>query len=178
MNKENVKRAFQEYKNGNSEAFNKIYSECSVFVKNITFSMLKNREDSEDTCQNIFLKMYLIKKEKLPDKNEVGWIYTVSKNACKDLIKNRQSFEDINEIYNDNIEVESDEIENNEIRQLYNQTFKKLSQNEQKIVFLRLWNNLTFKDISSLLNKSISTISATYYNAIDKVKAGINLDNL
>ena len=50
---------------------------------------------------------------------------------------------------------------------------KNLSQNEQKIVFLRLWNNLTFKDISSLLNKSISTISGTYYNAIDKIKSSL-----
>ena len=45
----------------------------------IAYSFLKNKEDSEDIVQNIFLKLQKLDKEKLPKQNEFTWLYTVTK---------------------------------------------------------------------------------------------------
>lgn len=90
MNRDKLEEAFCEYKNGNEDAFQQIYSESIIFVKNIIFSMLKNKEDCENIAQDIFLKILKIDKENLPNKNWMGWLYVVTKNVCKDALKRKK----------------------------------------------------------------------------------------
>lgn len=48
-------------------------------IYGIAFSILKNKEDSEDVVQIVFSKLYVLDKEKLPKEKEATWLYSVTK---------------------------------------------------------------------------------------------------
>ena len=62
------------------EAFNTLYKNYHKLVYGIAFSILKNKDDSEDVSQSVFAKIYKLSKSKLPDKSESSWLYSVTKN--------------------------------------------------------------------------------------------------
>jgi len=43
-------------------------------IYGIAFSILKNKEDSEDVVQIVFSKLYVLDKEKLPKEKEATWL--------------------------------------------------------------------------------------------------------
>ena len=58
MNKNKLHIAMQmviEHKEQNFEMF---YKECKDYAFKIAFGIIKNKEDSEDIVQNLFLKIY------------------------------------------------------------------------------------------------------------------------
>jgi len=56
---------FIELKHNNKIAFEKLYTKYNKLVYCIAFSILKNKEDSEDVVQIVFSKLYKIDKNKL-----------------------------------------------------------------------------------------------------------------
>ena len=49
------------------EAFNTLYKNYHKLVYGIAFSILKNKDDSEDVSQTVFSKIYKLSKSKLPE---------------------------------------------------------------------------------------------------------------
>ncbi len=57
-------------------------------VRRVCFYHLKNRADTEDVFQTVFLK-YMLHEEAFSDEeHERAWLLRVSINACKDYLKN------------------------------------------------------------------------------------------
>ena len=71
---------FIELKDNNKIAFEKLYTKYNKLVYGVAFSILKNKEDSEDVVQIVFSKLYKIDKNKLPSNKEASWLYTLTKN--------------------------------------------------------------------------------------------------
>ena len=80
MNKNNLHVAMQNVIENKEQNFEIFYKECKDYAFKIAFCIIKNKEDSEDIVQNLFLKIYKLPKEKLPTKNEASWLYSVVKN--------------------------------------------------------------------------------------------------
>ena len=57
-------------------------------VWRVCFYHLKNRADTEDVFQNVFLKYMLNEKPFQNEEHEKSWLLRVSINACKDYLKN------------------------------------------------------------------------------------------
>lgn len=57
-------------------------------VWRVCFYHLKNRADTEDVFQNVFLKYMLNEKPFQNEEYEKSWLLRVSINACKDYLKN------------------------------------------------------------------------------------------
>ena len=73
MGKINVKKLeelFIKIKYGNKIAFEKLYNNYNKLIYSIAYSILKNKQDAENVVQIVFEKLYLIDKEKLPNRNE------------------------------------------------------------------------------------------------------------
>lgn len=79
INKEELHRIFRGIKNNNELEFTKLYNKCKSLVYGVAFSILKNKEDSEELVQIVFMKIFKLEKEKLPKENEASWLYTLTK---------------------------------------------------------------------------------------------------
>ncbi len=59
----------------------------SDLVRRVCLCHLKNREDTEDVFQNVFLKYLLYDGEFRDGEHEKAWFIRVTVNACKDHLK-------------------------------------------------------------------------------------------
>lgn len=167
MNKNNLHVAMQNVIENKEQNFEIFYKECKDYAFKIAFCIIKNKEDSEDIVQNLFLKIYKLPKEKLPTKNEASWLYSVVKNETLNYIKQKRK--DINiddlQIYKD------DEGISNLINEAsYKELMKKLNSEEELIVKLKTESNFTFKEIAKILGKNENTVKWKYYSAIHTLK--------
>ena len=100
INARELKDLFIEIKYGNKIAFEKLYNNYNKLIYSIAYSILKNKQDAEDVVQIVFEKLYLIDKEKLPNRNESSWLYSITKNETEDKLRNKKYSIDVNSSLN------------------------------------------------------------------------------
>ena len=152
------------------EAFNTLYKEYNKLIYGVAFSILKNKQDSEDITQTVFTKIFKLSKEKLPQKCESSWLYAVTKNEAITYLRKKHKEININddEIYN--IQVENDDLEKIENIDAYRRAINSLSKKEQEIVSLKILSGFSFSEIAKILNMPIGTVQWKYYKAIHSLQ--------
>ena len=169
-----LRELFIELKSNNKIAFEKLYIKYNKLVYGIAFSILKNKEASEDVVQSVFSKLYEMDKSKMPDNKEASWLYTLTKNEAVTFLRKKDNNIDLESIYN--IEDKDNEI-NNIIDQVeFNRLIRGLNDKEKQIISLKILANLSFDEIGKLLGESTNTIKWRYYKSINTLK--ILLSNL
>ena len=169
-----LKVLLKKIKNGNKEAIEELYRNYNKMTYGIAFSILKNKEDSEDVVQIVFAKLYVLDKEKFPKEKEATWLYSVTKNEALAILKSKHDNISLENIYN--LEDNNNEIDKLINRDSYNKIINKLDKKEQEIVSLKVLSKLTFSEIAEMLGESINTIKCRYYKSMYTLK--ILLSNL
>ena len=160
-----LEELFKNLKISNSKNnFEMFYNNYNNLVYRIAFTILKNKEDSKDIVQVVFSKIYTLPKDKLPTKNILSWIYSVTKNEAISLLRKNKGNIRIEDIYD--IADERDEINNSINKIEFNKIISKLDDMEKEIISLKVLSGLTFEEISKLLNKPTGTIKWKYYKSI------------
>ena len=172
--KEELKAIFNELRNGNKDAIEILYKKYDKMIYGIAFSILKNKDDSEDIIQTVFSKLYTIDQDKLPKDKEATWLYSVTKNEALQLLRKKGDAYELEKVYN--IENQNNEINELIDKENYNQLINKLDSKEKEIVSLKVISNFSFKQISGLLGEPIGTVKWRYYKSIYALR--ILLSNL
>jgi len=129
---------------------------------------LKNKSLSEDAVNEIFIRIYKIEKDVLPDKNELSWIYKMVKNYCIEyLSKKDPNFNEDNFL----IVTDSDEYSIDYIdRYDYNNMLIGATPEQKEIVALKILGGFNFREISNFMSLPIRTIKSDYYICFSIVK--------
>ena len=168
INKKDIKILFNKLKEGDKEALKEIYNKCNKIVYGIAFSILKNRDNSEDIVQIVFMKIMNMSKDLLPIKNEMSWIYSLTKNETLNYIRKQKDLVNIEEAYF--LLEEDKEIEKIIEKDSYNNLIKKLPEKDREIISLKILSNMSFREISNLLNMPIGTVQWRYYTSLHSLK--------
>lgn len=168
INEKQLKEIFIELKKGNTTPIEKLYKNYNKLIYGIAYSILKQKEDSEDIVQNIFSKISQIDKNKLPTNKEASWLYTLTQNETITFLRKKRNNIDIENIYE--IEDANNEINNIIDKVQFNKLICKLNEKEKQIISLKIISNLSFEEIGKLLNEPIGTIKWRYYKSINNLK--------
>lgn len=164
INKQELHSIFIGIINNDEIKFKELYEKYYSLVKAIAFSILKNKETSQDIAQEVFTKIFELPKELLPNSNETTWLYTVTKNEAITYLRKQKNTVNIEDIYN--VEKEDEYINEVISKDTYNRIIKKLEGKEQEIVSLKVIGDLSFKEIANVLNMPMGTVQWKYYKAI------------
>lgn len=169
IDEKELKQLFIELKSSNNKvAFETLYKKYNKLVYRIAFTILKNKEDSEDIVQTVFSKIYSLPKDKLPIDNIATWIYSVTKNEAISLYRKRKNTIDLDCMYE--IADSDDEINRIVDQDRYNRILSKLNDKEKEVVSLKILTNLTFDEIAKLLDEPAGTVKWRYYKSIHTLK--------
>ena len=104
----------------------------------------------------------------MPSNKESTWIYTTTKNEVLNYLKKKRNDIDYDSIY----EIEDNNNYLNKIidRDSYNRLISKLNDTEKEIISLKILANLSFEEISRLLNMPTGTVKWKYYKSINTLK--------
>lgn len=150
----------------------KMYNENFSIVYKFLNSLTHNKEISEDLTQETFCKAIVnIDNFKGSCKLSV-WLCEIAKNLWLNELKKQKkvAFTDIDtlELYNQySID---EELENKRYIENLHQKISKLDKNIQKIIYLKLYGNMTFKEIGEILQKSEVWARVNFYRAKQKMK--------
>lgn len=132
-------------------------------VYRIAMLMLNNVSDAEDAVQNVFLK-YIEKGSSFEDiEHEKAWFITVTRNYCKDQLKN---FWKRNVDMGDIPEQIQEEEQDNELLE----HIMKLPDKYKEVIYLFYYEDYSIKDMSKILDRKESTIQTQLKTARDKLK--------
>ena len=168
IKKQDIHLIFQQIRNGDNSKLNDLYSKYNKLIYGIAFSILKNKEDSEDILQIVFTKIFEMDKEKLPTNNETSWIYSLTKNETLNYLRKQKEDVNLDDIYY--IAEEDEELNKIIEKDKYNRIISKLNEQEREIVSLKILSNMSFKEISLLLKMPIGTVQWKYYTALHTLK--------
>ena len=169
IDEKELKQLFTELKSSNNKvAFETLYKQYNKLVYRIAFTILKNKEDSEDVVQVVFSKIFTLSKDTLPLDNISTWIYSVTKNESISLFRKKKNTLDLDSIYE--IADTDNEINNIVDQDSYNRLISRLNDKGKEVVSLKVLTNLTFDEIAKLLNESAGTVKWRYYKSIHTLK--------
>ena len=160
-------------------AYDEIYDLYADRLYYYCFKLTKDSYMAEDLTQTTFLKAI----EKLHTfKNQCSiftWLCTIAKNEfINELNKNKRlSYEKILDIYHENdvTNVEDIVLSRQTIRKLA-RIIKNLDEPFRDIFILRVYNEMSFKEIGSLFNKSDIWARVNYHRAREKIINKIQKD--
>lgn len=152
-----------------------IYDEYGRFIYSVMLSAVRNSHNAEDLTSDFFIKLW----EKLADTYKSGrghkrWLAAAAHNMAIDFLRKNGREQLILDDENENgAELEPQSEENSENTVIGGLTVKealeKLSPSEREIVNLKLFGELTFKEISQVLGKPLGTVTWKYQNAVKKL---------
>jgi RNA polymerase sigma-70 factor (ECF subfamily) len=170
-------------KDGEDEIFRMVVEKYQKMVLNCSYKFLRNRESAEDITQEVFLQVFESINSFRADSKLSTWIYritvTKSLNHLKSL-KRKKRFAMLISLFGED-EVEQripapenmspiKELENQDRARVLSLALDKLPENQRIAFTLSKNNEMSYEEISLILNTSISSVESLIYRAKTNLK--------
>ncbi len=178
MNKESDLRIWQNFRQGNRGAFQKIYFEHYRLLYNYCRKYSSDTSLVEDIIQDLFITL-LERKENLSDTDNIRFYLfsSVRRRLFKALnakeFKVTDLFDNNNPAFHLNQCVEPDygnDDEENRFQKMLIKSLNGLGERQKEIVYLRYYTGLNCKEIANMLSVSNQTVRNTLCNALVNIR--------
>ncbi len=164
-------------KKGDVSAFSELIKKYERYVLNLVYRTLGRAEDAEDIAQETFVKAYLhIKKFKGESKFST-WLSKIAMNLCMDKIRERSNREENLEegvwltIPQDNYYSPEETVERLEIQEKIKNAVSSLPEDLRMVFILREFEDLSYQEISEILNIPMGTVESRLHRARMRLKS-------
>ena len=152
----------------------KIYEQYQKTVYKYLMCLTKNSDIAEELTQETFYKMINKINTYKGQANISVWLCEIAKNLWYDELRKNKKRIVVNEeeqeiVSNENIE--EDYIVKENVLKI-KEKISKLDELTQRVLYLRLNSDLSFKEIGEILGKTETWARVTFYRGKQKVKEG------
>jgi len=174
----------EEASTGNMPAFEKLVSLYGKKIFNYCYRMTGNKEDAEDTAQEVFIKAYRSLNGFKRNSRFSTWLYSIAHNACIDLQRKKKIIivpieghdddnkNQVKELASDGLSVE-DEVLMTEKKNAVHLAIAKLRPEYRTVVLLREIDGLSYDEIAGVLNIPIGTVKSYISRARDELRTSL-----
>ena len=159
------------YLAGDMTAFDELMIRYERQVYRVCYRFVNNRDDAMDLAQEVFIKAF----EHLPnfrrESSMKTWLYRIAMNHCINHVKkNAREFVQITENVGSMSASVHSEMEEREKREQFRSLVKKLPPKQKAILEMRIHEQLSYEEIATMSGRSISTIKASVFFALEKLR--------
>jgi RNA polymerase sigma-70 factor (ECF subfamily) len=133
------------------------------------YKVLNNREDSEDVCQEVLMKIW--ERGDLFDRSKgrpMTWLRTLARNRAIDRLRSKQRRANLNERFRSEIDTPAsrisrsltDLVSTREHASIVRNAVVNLTPDQQKVLDLAYFGGLTQPEIASRLDQPLGTVKA------------------
>lgn len=171
-------------KNGDQGGLKEIYEAYLAYIFRIIFEILKNRENAEDVTSDLFIKLWEKAENYRPGSGHKAYLTVMARNMAIDFLRKHKK-EELTAMLQD-LRYETDEeyykappglnpedkpTETKVIGDIsLTDALNSLGEAERQVVSMKVLGELTFKEITEILNIPMGTITWRYQNAIKKLR--------
>ena len=136
--------------------------------------MVFEHDDANDVIQNTLIKVYK-SIHKFEGKSKLyTWLYRIATNEAITFLnkKNRKSTASLdNEEYNLNNQLKADDyFDGDEIQRKLYEALNKLPEKEKDVFNLRYFEEMSYAEMSEVLETSVGALKASYHHAVKKIE--------
>ncbi len=160
-----------------SELFSRFYEDYAQAIYAFLYYRTRSKAVAEDLTSQTFLKA--LEKFERFDQSKGGfkpWIYQIARNTLIDHYRSSKPLRDLETAYEVAGEDDVEEtIKRGENAERVQKALGSLNEKQRELVILRVWDELTFKEIGALLGKTEASIKMTFYRALQDVEKQLAL---
>jgi len=164
---------------GNLEEFTGLYNKYVKKIYNFIYYKNLHKETAEDLTSETFLKALKNIRKFDPQKGAFSsLLYRIARNNIIDFYRKRKSstISDFWEKGSDE-DITSDIMAKERLEEVKGY-LQKLNSEKREIVIMRIWDNLSYKEISEILGKSEASCKMNFSRVMSQLRKDISLTSL
>jgi RNA polymerase sigma-70 factor, ECF subfamily len=159
------------YLTGDTAAFDEIMIRYERQIYRICYRFVENREDALDLAQDVFIKAFEHLATFRRESSLKTWLYRIAMNHCINHVKKHsQEFVEVTEYTSSVRATVHAQLEDREQREQFRRLVKLLPPKQKAILELRINEQLSYEEIAKISGRSISTIKASVFFALEKLR--------
>jgi RNA polymerase sigma-70 factor (ECF subfamily) len=137
----------------------------------------RNHTDAEDIVQDAFLRFW---RTRSSVRDPLAYLYVcIRRRACDFLQTRQRQASSLNEGEKPHVEIfDHCPLELRETKAAVERTLDRLSIEKREVLILKIWGNLTFKQISEIVSISPNTAASRYRYALDALKEQLSSETV
>jgi RNA polymerase sigma-70 factor, ECF subfamily len=163
----------EQARQGDRVAFGRLVEAYQGPVYNLAYRMLGNSGEAEEAAQEAFIRAFTRLHTYDPSRKFSTWILSITSNYCIDLIrKRRATLLSLEEplpphpaLMSDRSENPEAQAVNNEREALVQSLLATLPEDYREAVVLRYWYDLSYEEIASMTDTTVSAIKSRLFRA-------------
>ena len=169
----------ERYLTGDTAAFDEIMVRYERQIYRICYRFVENREDALDLAQDVFIKAFEHLATFRRESSLKTWLYRIAMNHCINHVKKHsQEFVEVSEFTGSVRATVHTQLEDREQREQFRRLVKLLPPKQKAILELRINEQLSYEEIAKISGRSISTIKASVFFALEKLRKLVKDPNL
>ena len=163
-------------KNGDKKAFKKLFQKYSERIYYFTISYIKNKEESEEITQEVFVKLWNKRNDLKPDLSFSSFLFMIAKNAVIDLLRKKKKEVFLREDFIKDIKDSNksyDNLEYLELKKIVENSIQELPEKRKNIYVLSRDEGMTYRQIAEELNISVKTVESHMRLALKQLKQAV-----
>ena len=175
----NHRNYIQRVKAGDFRAFSQIVSDYQQMVFTIVVRIVNNREDAEDICQEIFIKVFKSLDSFKEESEFSTWLYRIAYNTTLSEIRKRKmvfaSFDDdLSTMKEEELNENMEELATEERIFYLEQALKTLPAEDALLITMFYLENQSIEAISRISNLSRANVKVKLHRIRKKLAIAIN----
>src|SRR6476659_5090790 len=159
------------YLAGDMSAFDELMIRYERQIYRVCYRFVDNREDAMDLAQEVFIKAFEHLATFRRESSLKTWLYRIAMNHCINHVKKHaQEFVEVTELtgsINPSIQAH---LEDEEQRAHFRSLVKHLPPKQKAILEMRINEQLSYEEIARMSGRSVSTIKASVFFALEKLR--------
>lgn len=167
IHKQSDSELIHAFLKGNEQALETLIYRYKDKIYTSIYMMVKDKYLAEDLFQDAFLKMIRTMRDgRYAEQGKfLPWAVRIAHNLCMDhfrRVKNKVPITlpdgtDISDIFTDTVPSASEHMEQRQVHQSVRQLVEGLPEDQREVIVLRMYGDLSFKEIADLTGVSINT---------------------
>jgi len=160
---------------GEAQAFGHLVDQYKDFVYTLAFSLLKQREEAEETAQDTFMKAFRYLSGFRQDAKFSTWLYRIAYNECITRLRKRKTALPVADGWDEqHLAEETDPCEMpwHELEERYRQlhgAIGELSEADRVLVMLYYFEKLPVEEVSAITGLGISNVKTKLFRTRKKL---------
>jgi RNA polymerase sigma-70 factor (ECF subfamily) len=161
----------ERYANGDMSAIDELMIRYERQIYRLCYRFTSNADDARDLAQEVFIKAFEHLAGFRKESSLKTWLYRIATNHCINHVKtNAPHFVEVTETMRQTQATVHFEMEAREQREQFRQMVRKLPPKQRAILELRIHEQLSYEEIAQMSNRSVSTIKASVFFALEKLR--------
>ncbi len=152
-------------------AFDELMIRYERQIYRLCYRFTSNADDARDLAQEVFIKAFEHLAGFRKESSLKTWLYRIATNHCINHVKaNSQQFVEVTETVRQTTQRRNMSWKKKNSANTFAPMVKRLPPKQRAILELRIHEQLSYEEIATMSNRSVSTIKASVFFALEKLR--------